>query len=131
MKNMSEGVSSKHTRSYGFFFIIFIFYCMHIKTEHYSSNAGFHFVGSYFSSAMDEKLQSPVGFEIIFPGMLGYAIEMGLDLPISQNDMDFMFHIRDLELKRFVVPLLIFIPGFSSCFPIFPNQSSHDETCIL
>ncbi|EHA8588103.1 hypothetical protein COCNU_scaffold004112G000080 [Cocos nucifera] len=49
---------------------------------------------------MDEKLQSPIGFEIIFPGMLGYAIEMGLDLPISQNDIDFMFHIRDLELQR-------------------------------
>ncbi|XP_038976928.1 ent-kaur-16-ene synthase, chloroplastic-like [Phoenix dactylifera] len=61
---------------------------------------GLHFVGSYFSSAMDEKLHSPIGFEIIFPGMLGYAIDMGLDLPISQNDIDVMFHMRDLELQR-------------------------------
>ncbi|XP_073100902.1 ent-kaur-16-ene synthase, chloroplastic-like [Elaeis guineensis] len=61
---------------------------------------GLHFVGSNFSSAMDEKLHSPIGFEIIFPGLLGYAIEMGLDLPISQNDIDFMFHIRDSELQR-------------------------------
>lgn len=61
---------------------------------------GLHFIGSYFSSTMDDKLHSPIGFDIIFPGMLGYAIEMGLDLPINQNDMDVMFYLRDLELKR-------------------------------
>ncbi|XP_038977116.1 ent-kaur-16-ene synthase, chloroplastic-like [Phoenix dactylifera] len=61
---------------------------------------GLHFVGSYFFSAMDEKLHSPIGFEIIFSGMLGYAIDMGLDLPIRQNDIDVTFHMRDLELQR-------------------------------
>ncbi|XP_008809130.1 ent-kaur-16-ene synthase, chloroplastic isoform X1 [Phoenix dactylifera] len=61
---------------------------------------GLHFIGSYFSSAMDGKLHTPIGFDIIFPGMLGYAIEMGLDLPIGQNDIDAMFYLRDLELQR-------------------------------
>nr|ARI45598.1 ent-kaurene synthase (ent-kaur-16-ene synthase) [Cocos nucifera] len=61
---------------------------------------GLLFIGSYFSSAMNGKLHSPIGFDIIFPGMLGYAIEMGIDLPIGQNDVDAMFYKRDLELQR-------------------------------
>lgn len=104
---------------------------MHIKTEYYASNAGLHFVGSFFSSAMDEKLRSPVGFDIIFPGMLGYAVEMGLDLPIRQHDIDVMFYKRDLELQRYLVPLVIYILRFSSCFPIFPDQSFHHKTCMV
>lgn len=100
---MSKGVSSKHMQSYAFF------NCMTIKIEHCALNAGLHFIESYFSSAVDGKLHSPIGFDIIFPGMVGYAIEMGLDLHIGQDDLDAMFYMRDLELQRYGISLIICI----------------------
>lgn len=61
---------------------------------------GLRYIGSKISSIMDKKLQSPVGFNIIFPAMIGYAKVMGLDLPFCQSDIDDLLSIRDLELER-------------------------------
>jgi len=76
-------------------------YFMHIKGEFGLHIVGLYFIGSKFSSIKDKKLQSPIGFNIIFPGMIGYATGMGLDLPMCQSDVDDMFYLRESELKRY------------------------------
>ncbi|KAI0498958.1 hypothetical protein KFK09_019856 [Dendrobium nobile] len=60
---------------------------------------GLSFIGSNFSSINEQQI-SPVGFNIIFPGMINYALEMGLDLPLSECDIDAMFSKREVELRR-------------------------------
>ncbi|XP_073001486.1 ent-kaur-16-ene synthase, chloroplastic isoform X7 [Typha latifolia] len=61
---------------------------------------GLHFIRSNFSCIMDVQLHSPIGFDIIFPGMLGFAIDMGLDLTVSHIAMEGVLSLRDLELKK-------------------------------
>lgn len=62
--------------------------------------SGLQFIAANFSSTMDEQLQSPIGFDIIFPGMIENAMDMGLDLPVSRTDIYALLCKRDLELKR-------------------------------
>lgn len=62
---------------------------------------GLSFIASNFSSSMNEHLLSPVGFPILFPGMISYAIEMGLELPLRECDIDAMFCMREVELRRY------------------------------
>ncbi|XP_020103574.1 ent-kaur-16-ene synthase, chloroplastic-like [Ananas comosus] len=61
---------------------------------------GLRYIGSNLSCVMDENYQSPVGFNIIFPGMLKLAIDLGLDIPIRQRAIQDVLCLRDLELKR-------------------------------
>ncbi|KAG6510971.1 ent-kaur-16-ene synthase, chloroplastic-like isoform X1 [Zingiber officinale] len=61
---------------------------------------GLNFIGSNFSSILDKRLQSPIGFDIIFPGMLEYAINIGLDVPIEHHEIDNMLRWRNAELHR-------------------------------
>ncbi|XP_068654436.1 ent-kaurene synthase, chloroplastic isoform X2 [Aristolochia californica] len=61
---------------------------------------GLHFIESNIGSVMDEKKHSPSGFDIIFPGMVEYAKDLGLVLPLSPAAEDAMFLKRDSELKR-------------------------------
>nr|CAD1840323.1 unnamed protein product [Ananas comosus var. bracteatus] len=61
---------------------------------------GLRYIGSNLSCVMDENYQSPVGFNIIFPGMLKLAIDLGLDIPIRQRAIQDILCLRDLELKR-------------------------------
>ncbi|XP_043700544.1 ent-kaurene synthase, chloroplastic isoform X2 [Telopea speciosissima] len=61
---------------------------------------GIHFIVSNFASATNEKQQSPIGFDIIFPGMIDYAKDMGLNIPLSPPILDSLLHKRDLEFKR-------------------------------
>ncbi|XP_077244398.1 terpenoid cyclases/Protein prenyltransferases superfamily protein isoform X2 [Tasmannia lanceolata] len=61
---------------------------------------GLHFIGSNFSLAIDPKQHSPVGFDVIFPGMVEKAKGMGLSLPLRPTAVDDLLHKRDLELKR-------------------------------
>ncbi|KAK9266673.1 hypothetical protein L1049_005509 [Liquidambar formosana] len=63
-------------------------------------NKGIHFIKSNFASATDEKQHSPIGFDIIFPGMIEYAKDLNLTLPLGPADIDSLLHKRDLELKR-------------------------------
>ncbi|OVA10700.1 Terpene synthase [Macleaya cordata] len=58
------------------------------------------FIGSNFASATDEKQHSPIGFDIIFSGMMEHAKDLGLNFPLSATSLDAMFQKRDLELKR-------------------------------
>ncbi|KAK6930492.1 Terpene synthase, N-terminal domain, partial [Dillenia turbinata] len=61
---------------------------------------GLHFIESNFGSIYDEKQRSPIGFDIIFPGMVEYARDMDLVLPLTSRDLDTIFWYRDLELER-------------------------------
>ncbi|KAK6914507.1 Terpene synthase, N-terminal domain, partial [Dillenia turbinata] len=61
---------------------------------------GLHFIESNFGSINDEKQRSPVGFDIIFPGMVQHAMDMELALPLTSRDLDTIFLHRDLELER-------------------------------
>ncbi|KAG0499507.1 hypothetical protein HPP92_004198 [Vanilla planifolia] len=61
---------------------------------------GLWFIGTNFSSCMNEKFPSPIGFSIIYPGMINLAIEMGLKLPVPEVDIDAMLSIRESALRR-------------------------------
>ncbi|KAK6933934.1 Terpene synthase, N-terminal domain [Dillenia turbinata] len=61
---------------------------------------GLHFIESNFASINDQKQHSPIGFDIIFPGMVEYARHMDLVLPLSPRDLESIFRLRDLELER-------------------------------
>ncbi|XP_020588364.1 ent-kaur-16-ene synthase, chloroplastic-like [Phalaenopsis equestris] len=61
---------------------------------------GLSFIGTNFFSSVNERQQSPVGFSIIFPGMISYAINMGLDLPLRESDIDAMLSMREEKLGR-------------------------------
>ncbi|CAA6670178.1 unnamed protein product [Spirodela intermedia] len=61
---------------------------------------GINFIMSNWSAISDEKQHSPIGFNIIFPGMITLARKMDLYLPLSQWELEKMFHLRELELKR-------------------------------
>uniref|UniRef100_A0A0D3G080 Ent-kaurene synthase n=1 Tax=Oryza barthii TaxID=65489 RepID=A0A0D3G080_9ORYZ len=45
-------------------------------------------------------LAAPIGFKITFPGMLSSVIEMGLEVPIGQTDVERVLHLQETELKR-------------------------------
>ncbi|KAK6930494.1 Terpene synthase, metal-binding domain [Dillenia turbinata] len=54
---------------------------------------GLHFIESNFRSINDEKQHSPIGFDIIFPGMVEYARDMDLVLPLtSRKTVHFSTH---------------------------------------
>ncbi|KAK6933936.1 Terpene synthase, metal-binding domain [Dillenia turbinata] len=61
---------------------------------------GLHFIESNFASINDQKQHSPIGFDIIFPGMVEYARHMDLVLPLAPRDLESIFWLRDLELER-------------------------------
>ncbi|KAJ3693507.1 hypothetical protein LUZ60_008987 [Juncus effusus] len=61
---------------------------------------GLHFVESNFSSIFDEKLISPIGFNLIVPQMVKLAIDMDLNLPFGESAINDIFTLQNLELKR-------------------------------
>ncbi|CAH1416468.1 unnamed protein product [Lactuca virosa] len=63
-------------------------------------NKGLHYIESNFASANDKSQLSPFGFDIIFPGMLEYANDLNIKLPLNQTDLSVMLHERELELRR-------------------------------
>ncbi|KAM0916832.1 hypothetical protein ACQ4PT_009870 [Festuca glaucescens] len=71
-----------------------------VGSEHITR--GLRFIGKNISIVMDEQNDSPIGFNITFPYMVGLAIEMGLEFPVRQTDVLGILHLREVELKRFV-----------------------------
>ncbi|KAK9152575.1 hypothetical protein Sjap_000055 [Stephania japonica] len=61
---------------------------------------GLVFLGSNIEAAVDEKQQSPVGFNILFPGMIDYGKDMGLNFSLSPIVLESMLRKRDGELER-------------------------------
>ncbi|KAF7013134.1 unnamed protein product [Triticum aestivum] len=61
---------------------------------------GLEFIGKNISTVMDEQIVPPIGFSLIFPGMLNHAIGMGLEFPVKENDISGILHLREMELTR-------------------------------
>ncbi|KAJ9169194.1 hypothetical protein P3X46_020654 [Hevea brasiliensis] len=62
-------------------------------------NRGLDFIGSNKWAATDSKQKCPIGFDVIFPGMIERAQHMGLALPINTYSLDAMLNKRDLEIQ--------------------------------
>nr|UZM18091.1 ent-kaurene synthase [Gymnaconitum gymnandrum] len=63
-------------------------------------NKGLQFITSNFAAATDEKQRNPIGFDIIFPGMIEYAQVMGINFPLGQTSLNSVLRKRDMELQR-------------------------------
>nr|QEV81856.1 terpene synthase 17 [Prunella vulgaris] len=63
-------------------------------------NRGLHFVELNFASATEESQITPLGFDILFPAMLGHARGFSLNLRLEPTTLNDLMHKRDLELKR-------------------------------
>ncbi|KAI4323268.1 hypothetical protein L6164_022888 [Bauhinia variegata] len=61
---------------------------------------GLQFIESNFSSVSDEKLCSPIGFDIIFPALIECSVNLGINLPVDSTKLEAMIHQRELELQR-------------------------------
>lgn len=68
-----------------------------------SLDAGLQFIESNFASVTDEKQCTPIGFDIIFPGMIEYAKDLNLNLPLRTADVDKMLQRKYSELRRHVI----------------------------
>ncbi|KAJ9168447.1 hypothetical protein P3X46_019968 [Hevea brasiliensis] len=64
---------------------------------------GLNFIASNIWAATDKHQRSPLGFDIIFPGMIEHARDMGLNLPFNNSSIEGMLLKRDLEIKSFQV----------------------------
>ncbi|XP_076928281.1 ent-kaurene synthase 1, chloroplastic-like [Bidens hawaiensis] len=61
---------------------------------------GLSFIESNIASASDRNQPYPIGFDIIFPHMLEYAVDLNIKLPLKQKDLSLMLQGRELELMR-------------------------------
>lgn len=65
-----------------------------------------HFLKSNFNSVTDKNQSSPIGFDITFPGMLEYANDLGLKLPVEQTILDTMIKNKTEDIRRYVLLIL-------------------------
>jgi hypothetical protein len=74
--------------------------------------SGLYFIEKNSSYIMDEKCSTPLGFNIIFPSMIRLGIDLGLELPLKQSDIDGIFRLQEIELRqRFATAYMkIFMP---------------------
>ncbi|KAL5726186.1 ent-kaurene synthase [Ranunculus cassubicifolius] len=61
---------------------------------------GTAFIESNFEVTTDKKQLSPIGFDIIFPGMLEYAKDLDFYLNLTPHVVETMLHKRDFQLQR-------------------------------
>ncbi|XP_010537814.1 PREDICTED: ent-kaur-16-ene synthase, chloroplastic isoform X2 [Tarenaya hassleriana] len=62
-------------------------------------NKGLQFIELNSASVTDETLCTPAGFDIIFPGMIGYARDLNLKIPLEAAVVDAMMRKRDSDLR--------------------------------
>lgn len=67
---------------------------------------GLQFIELNFALATDKDQHSPVGFDIIFPGMLEYAKSLDLKLPLEPSHLNAMLRKRESELTRYLIIFL-------------------------
>ncbi|CAL4994958.1 unnamed protein product [Urochloa decumbens] len=60
---------------------------------------GLRFIARNSSAVTDDTCDTPQGFNVIFPGMLARGLDMGLEIPLTPEDVDAIFRLRDMELK--------------------------------
>uniref|UniRef100_A0ACD5Z948 Uncharacterized protein n=1 Tax=Avena sativa TaxID=4498 RepID=A0ACD5Z948_AVESA len=61
---------------------------------------GLRFIGSNYSIILDEQSANPIGYNLTFSSLLILAMEMGLEFPISQNDINAILRLREMEINR-------------------------------
>ncbi|GJN21385.1 hypothetical protein PR202_gb08855 [Eleusine coracana subsp. coracana] len=61
---------------------------------------GLQFIGSNLSYIADETCDTPLGFNIIFPGIIRFGLDFGLEFPMRQFDVDGLFQLWKMELQR-------------------------------
>lgn len=61
---------------------------------------GLKFIESNITSINDEKQHLPIGFGILFPSMIEYAQNLGINLPIEATSLEAMIRKREIELQR-------------------------------
>lgn len=71
-----------------------------MNSRHFLCFAALSFIKSNIASATDENQRSPVGFDIIFPGMIEYAKDLNLNLPLASMNVDALVQKKELELRR-------------------------------
>ncbi|KAJ8762637.1 hypothetical protein K2173_010658 [Erythroxylum novogranatense] len=62
-------------------------------------NKGLEFIESNSASLTDANQHTPIGFNIIFSGMVEYAKELNLSLPLELRETGVVLLKRDLELR--------------------------------
>ncbi|KAM7250445.1 hypothetical protein ACFE04_022328 [Oxalis oulophora] len=67
--------------------------------EHHMGR-GLEYLKSNFGSVYDDKQYTPIGFDILFSGLIEYAGYLDLNLPLRSADIVTMLHKRYTELKR-------------------------------
>ncbi|CAK9185449.1 unnamed protein product [Ilex paraguariensis] len=77
---------------------------------------GLDFIRSNSWSANDKNQYSPMGFNVIFPGMIKYAKDLELNLPLDSTFVDTMHHKQDLEIKANRGRLDYFAEGFGESY---------------
>ncbi|RDY07072.1 hypothetical protein CR513_08859, partial [Mucuna pruriens] len=63
-------------------------------------NRGLQFIESNIASINDEKQHTPIGFDILFPSLIEYARNLGINLPIGATSLEAMIQKREIELRR-------------------------------
>ncbi|KAI4989273.1 hypothetical protein ZWY2020_036590, partial [Hordeum vulgare] len=61
---------------------------------------GLNFIGRNFSTVIDEQIDAPTGFNIIFPGMFQLAIEMGLEFSVTESSVRGILRRKEMEMER-------------------------------
>ncbi|KAM7466016.1 hypothetical protein LguiB_013578 [Lonicera macranthoides] len=78
---------------------------------------GLEFIGSNRSAVDDKNQISPLGFNIVFPGMISYAQDLGLNLPLDTAFLDRMHYNRDMQIQRGKAgSLAYFAEGFGESY---------------
>ncbi|KAK2369179.1 ent-copalyl diphosphate synthase, chloroplastic [Trifolium repens] len=63
-------------------------------------NKGLQFIESNLTSINDDKQHRPIGFDILFPSLIGYAQTLGINLPIGATSLEAIIQKKDKELQR-------------------------------
>ncbi|MED6123315.1 hypothetical protein PIB30_047971 [Stylosanthes scabra] len=63
-------------------------------------NKGLQFIDSNIASIEDDKHQRPTGFDLLFPSLIEYAQNLGINFPISATSLEAIIRRRDIELTR-------------------------------
>ncbi|XP_028799726.1 ent-kaur-16-ene synthase, chloroplastic [Neltuma alba] len=63
------------------------------------TNRGFQYIESNIASALDDKQDSPIGFDIIFPHLLEQAQNLNLNLPLGGKRLETFIQKRELEIQ--------------------------------
>ncbi|XP_057458258.1 ent-kaurene synthase 5, chloroplastic-like isoform X1 [Lotus japonicus] len=61
---------------------------------------GLKFLESNITSINDENQHTPIGFDLLFPSMIEYAQNLGINLPIGAISLEAMIRKREIELQR-------------------------------